>query len=161
MQAALEAGKDVRVPMQSVTPHVERGLELATRGGQRSKVLHDMNKVVKNASDGNLSTREAQDFVSNASRMSANEFNKLSGPIQRQVAEVSKALRQALTESLDEVGKGEQYAKGVREYARGAKVEKYGKRAVQASGALYIGDHILRRITGAIESSAMPQGQER
>ena len=140
MQSALEAAKDVRVGMDKVVPGIERAKELVTAGSNRSQVIHKLEMAIKKSQDGSLSTREAQDFVSTASRMSSNEFGRLSPVMQRQVSEVASALRQSLTDAAGTVGKGEQYTAGVREYSRAAQAAKYAKKAAKAAaGAAGLG----------------------
>lgn len=149
IQGALEAAKDVRVPSTTLQPVIDRAGELVAAGTNRSQVITKLSAALKKSQDSSLSAQEAQDFVSNASRMSAAEFSRLSPVMQRQVSELSAKLRQALTESLNTVGKGEQYTKGVKEYARASKAAKHGKQAAKWGGGLVGADFALRRLRDA------------
>lgn len=122
MQAAAEAAKEVPVATGAVSTVGARAKELQATGSRLPRVVTQFMKRVEDGSD--LSFREAQDFVSNMSRMSANEFNSLNPQMHRQVTQMAQTLRQALTEAAGTVGKGEQYARGVSEYAKAARFAK-------------------------------------
>lgn len=70
--------------------------------------------------------------------------------MQRQVTAMRQALDEALTAAAETVGRGDQYAGAVREYARGVRLNdratKAGKAVgVMAGGALGI-DYIIGRM---------------
>lgn len=143
IDAALTAAKDARVPMEKAAPIINRAKELGATGHNRSQVIHKLEMAVKKAQDGSLSPREAQDFVSSASRMSSAEGSRISPAMHRQVAELAATLRQLLTETVETAaGKGAQYASGVKEYRRAAKTANFAKKAGKAAlGATGLGGY--------------------
>lgn len=121
MQAASEAAKDVPVRTGGMTQPIARAKELQGTGSRMPRVVTQLQTRINQAAEGNLSFREAADFVSSMSRMSVNERNALNPQMHRQVIAIRDAVRQALTESAETVGKGAQYTRGVSEYARAAR----------------------------------------
>ena len=72
---------------------------------------------------GPLEFAEGRDFYSNVSRLSGDEFNRLTGPIKREVGNLRTSLHDSLKGAADTVGMGDDYAKGMREYAQAAKLK--------------------------------------
>lgn len=96
-------------------------MELQQSGGRMPRVASQLMQRITNPDAGDLTFGEARDFYSNLSRMSANEFNSLNPTMQRQMGAMKEALHQALTAAAETVGKGEQYASGIKEYADSAR----------------------------------------
>lgn len=124
LDAVREAAVNVRVPdaAGTIAQTGQRAAELQATGARMPRVISKLMARVTNPSHSEmLSFREAEDFASSLSRLSVNEFNALNPQMQRQVVMMRDALRGALTNAAQGVGKGEQYAAGVREYAKGAR----------------------------------------
>lgn len=116
LQESSAAAKGVPLNDTGVWKEGTRAQELVARG---SKPAGAVTKLMNRIGDVNaepLTFEEARDYYSNISRLSANEFNSLNSTMQRQVGAVKQALHEALTDAAGTVGKGEQYAKGIKEY---------------------------------------------
>ncbi|HYE17075.1 MAG TPA: hypothetical protein VEA69_01405 [Tepidisphaeraceae bacterium] len=97
---------------------------------------------------------EAQTAVSSMSAHSADALRKMSPQMRRQMTQLAKALRGEITEAAETVGKGAQYAKGVREFRRANVVGKATKRTAQAAGIGVGTDYVLRRLSDALKGAA-------
>lgn len=107
-----------------------RAQQLQAAGGRMPRAATRL--IAQIEKNNELTFQEAQDFASNLSRLSANEFNSLNPQMQRQIAEMTKALRTAITDAAETVGKGDQYAKGVSEYAKAARAAERWEKAKPA-----------------------------
>lgn len=154
IQAVAQAAQGAPVGVEGVGREGLRALELQATGGRMPRAATQLMRRITDPNAGNLTFDEARDFYSNLSRLSANEFNTLNPTMQRQLGAMRQALHEALVESAETVGKGQQYAAGVKEYARAGKAADYGKRAAKAAGVGLSADYILRRIGNAISGSA-------
>jgi hypothetical protein len=70
---------------------------------------------------------EGRDFYNNATRLSADEFNRLTPVMKRQVAQFSQALNKAIQSAADSVGQGETYSSAMSEYANASNLARAGK----------------------------------
>lgn len=105
---------------------------LAGRGGRLPKVVSDFLKRMYDPKEGPMTYNEVRDFYQNASRLSADEFGRLTPVMQRQSAMFAKALDSGIREATAIAGKGEEYAGAIREYARAARLSALGEKAVGA-----------------------------
>lgn len=101
-----------------------RMLELQDRGGSLPRVVTQFMRRITDPEGAPMSFAEGRDFYSNLSRLSANEFGRLNPVMQRQLGAMREALHTALTDAAGTVGMGEQYAGGIREYAKAAAAAK-------------------------------------
>lgn len=132
MQTALEAGEGLRVPMSSKAQDATlRARELTgSRNAELNGLLDRLTnpKVTKYRGD-DLVVREAQDFITKFGAMSAEDASRLPPVAQRELTTIARELRATLTETLDTVGKGDQYAKGVREFRRASRAAELLEKA--------------------------------
>lgn len=132
--AAATAAKDVALNTEGVGTEGLRALELQAAGGRLPRVASQLMQRITSPDAGDLTFEEARDFYSNLSRLSANEFGNLNPTMQRQLGAMKDALHQALVDAAGTVGKGEEYASGISEYAKasraGAKWENSVKPAL-------------------------------
>lgn len=120
MQAASQASQNVPVSVDKLTEPLVRAIELS----ETSRLPRVVTRLVSRVNAGPLNWRQAEDFVSTMSRLSANDFNSLTPQMQRQVIAIRDALRESMEEAAETVGKGDQYMSGVREYAKAARANK-------------------------------------
>lgn len=120
--------------------------ELADRGSSMPMVVRKFLKRVTDPAQGDLTYKEARDFYHNISRLSANEVQRLTPVVHREVNALRVALNQALERTAAGVGKGKEYAEAMSEYRRAARgremVDAVGNAAKKAA------------ITGAIGAGA-------
>jgi hypothetical protein len=86
-----------------------------------SKLANRLNNV-----DEELYWDEARRFYSNISRLSANEYASMAPQMQRAVGQLGRALGGVLNDTAASVGKGEEYAQAMREYARSKSWQQFG-----------------------------------
>lgn len=139
LSEVMDVAKDVPINPNGAKQVALRVQELSKRGGQMPQVIRNfLNRVSSkpavfpNAPDSvaPLTYQEARDFYSNASRLSADEFNKLTPVMQRQVAMFTKALGKSITEAADTVGLGSKYTGAMKEYAQAMKLKGFSDAAI-------------------------------
>lgn len=118
IQSATAAAKGVPLNVEAVGREGLRAVELQAAGGSMPRVASRLMQRITDPKAADLTFEEARDFYSNLSRMSANEFNSVNPTMQRQLGAMRNALHQALVDAAETVGKGEQYAQGISEYAK-------------------------------------------
>jgi hypothetical protein len=101
-----------------------RTRDLASSGGSMPKVVSDFIKRATDPNRGPITFSEARDFYSNATRLSADEYGRLTPVMKRQVAEFTKSLGDALQDAAAQVGKGDAYSQAIREYGDAAKWQR-------------------------------------
>jgi hypothetical protein len=79
--------------------------------------------------DQELYWDEARRFYSNISRLSANEYNSMAPQMQRAVGQLGRALGDVLQGTAESVGKGDEYAQAMSEYARSKAWQQFGSNA--------------------------------
>lgn len=105
-----------------------RAMELQQRGATLPRVVTQFMRRVTDPKGADMTFSEARDFYSNLSRMSANDFGRLTPAMRRQVGSVTRELGRALQETANTAGVGREYASGMREYARAARLEEAWQR---------------------------------
>ncbi len=98
--------------------------ELAERGGSMPKVARDFARRVTDPAKGDLTYQEARDFYSNITRLSADEFKRLTPVVRMEIGKMKTALDAALKETAGRVGMAPTYQSAMKEYAQAAKVAK-------------------------------------
>jgi hypothetical protein len=151
LSAAANAAKSVAIDVNAPGSAALRVVELGERGASVPRVVQTFTRRITDPSKGPLTFEEARDYYSNISRLSADEYNRLNPVVKRAVASMRETLNKSLTDAAGTVGKGEQYAEGMSEYARFSKAKaaapKIGKAAAGAVGAT-AGLSLLQRILG-------------
>lgn len=115
-QAASKLTVDVSVPGNTAL----KIQEMASQGGTMPKVIRDFLKRTTDPAQGPLTYEEARTFYSNASRLSANEYQRLTPASQRMVGQFARDLNSAITDTADAAGVGQQYRAGMSQYAGAA-----------------------------------------
>lgn len=158
MSAARTLPVDVNGPGQVAL----RIQELADRGGSMPMAVRKFLGRITNPAGGDLTYEEARDFASNISRLSANEYQRLTPVVAREVANLRVALNDAVAKTAQSAGKLDEYRSAMREYARAmqlrdaiSSVAEGAKRSVPyatAAGAgAWLTSRILRMLGGAGE----------
>lgn len=78
-------------------------------------------KLVTELQQGPMNVERARQFYPALSRMSANDFASLTPNMQRLVGGLKGVMNEAITDAAATVGKGAQYASGMKEYAKAGK----------------------------------------
>lgn len=116
--------------------------ELAERGSSMPMVVRKFLKRITDPAQGDLTYKEARDFASNISRLSADEYQRLTPVVKREVGNLREALNAAIQRTADAAGKGHDYRSAMQEYRRAAQLEsgveaakKYGVRTAITGAA--------------------------
>ena len=146
-QEVMGAAKDVPVSItDNLSEALSRYQELVDSGGSRSLSVSKLLNRVTSPDRTPLTYKEARDFYSNISRLSANEAQRLTPQMKQQVGAVRAALNEAIQGTASQAGKGAEYGSAMKEFAQASrnaetakKVAKAGiKYAVPAAGAAYL-----------------------
>ncbi len=117
-QEVMGAAQDVVVDAAEMGDKALRIQQLAERGGSMPKSVRDLLRRLTDPEKPAMAYRESRDFASNISRLSADEYSRLTPVMAREVAELSAAMNKANATAARSVGKGAEYKAAMREYAR-------------------------------------------
>lgn len=127
-EQVMQHAKDVPVDVGKTGDVALRVQELADRGASMPQVVRKFLRRTTDPAQGPMTYSEARDFYSNISRLSADEFKRMTPVVQREVAQMREALDKALYGAADTVGRGADYLSAMTEYGRASK----GRKAVDA-----------------------------
>lgn len=120
-QGVMSAAKNVPVDVKDVGDVALRIQSLAERGGSMPMAVRKLlNRMT--GPGGELTYEEARDFASNISRLSADEYNRLTPVVAREVANLRVTLNRAIGDAAAKVGKLSDYQAAMREYAQASKL---------------------------------------
>ena len=159
-------GSTRRVPVDVEAPGqvALRIQQLAERGGTEPRAVSKLLRRMTDPEKPQLDYEEGRDFYSNISRLSTNEYNRLTPVMQREVGNLRTALNSSLQRAAGSVGQGDRYAGAMKEYAQAAKIGSYrdavlsalAKGALPVAGATgaayWLGNKIRTGVTGGPES---------
>lgn len=134
LQGVLQAAKDVPLDVNAAGDVALRIQQLAERGGTMPRMVRGFLQRATDPTKAPINFDEGRDFYSNISRLSKDEYGRLTGPVQREVGNLRAALNSTLQSAADTVGQGENYAKGIKEYAQAAKLSNYKDALIKALG---------------------------
>ena len=123
-QEVSAAAKDIPVETKEMGDAALRIFELSQRGGTLPKAVSDLLKRLTAPPKPGLSPKpamaypEARDFASNISRLSADEMQRLTPVMKREIANLRVVLNKANAEAAKAAGKGAEYKSAMREYAK-------------------------------------------
>lgn len=117
-QEVMRAAKNVPVDVNGPGQVALRIQELAERGGSMPMAVRKFLNRITAPNGAAFTYEEARDFASNISRLSANEFQRLTPVVAREVANLRVTLNRAVADAAAQAGKGKEYAQAMNEYAR-------------------------------------------
>lgn len=145
-QDVMSAAKNIAVNPEVPGQVGLRIMQLAERGGTMPRPVSQFVQWVTNPDKAPMTYEVARDFASNISRLSANEMQRLTPVMAREVAELRVALNKAVGEAAAKAGKGKEYAQAMKEYGQAMKlrgmIDKVGegaKRSIPYAGAAGLG----------------------
>lgn len=107
---------------------------LAESGGSQPKVTRDFIKRTTDPNKPPLTYREARDFYSNASRLSADETNRLTPRMKRQVGQFTKSLGEANRGAAEQAGVASDYDQAMKEYRRARQLRDFADKTKEIAG---------------------------
>lgn len=153
LDSVMEDAQHVPVNLDRTKVPLLRAIEIGERGGTPAKPVSDL---WSRANDIAAPTfREARDYYTNLSQKSADEVNSLKPVMKRAIGGARDAFHQDLTDAAGTVGRGEDYIKGINEYAKASKMVdalktagKYAIPALLGGGAAGGAYKLIKGITG-------------
>lgn len=126
-QRVMGAAKNVPVDITEPGNQALRIYQLSERGGSMPKAVRDFLKRVTDPEKAPMTYEEARDFASNISRLSADEYKRIPPAMQKEIHGLRIALNRAVGQAASKVGKGDEYAGAMKEYAQRARVNETAK----------------------------------
>lgn len=124
-QEVMGAAKSVPVDVSTPGNTALQIQKLAESGGAMPKVIRDFVKRVTDPSKAPLTYEEARDFYSNASRLSADEAQRLTPVMKRWVGQFRSDLGDSISQAASQVGKGDVYQDAMQGYAQGMRQQDF------------------------------------
>lgn len=121
-RSVMAAAKDIPINAELPGQVGLRIMQLAERGGTMPRPVNQFLQWITNPERAPMTYEVARDFASNISRLSANEMQRLSPVMAREVAELRVTLNKAVAEAAGKAGKGREYASAMNEYAKAMKL---------------------------------------
>lgn len=122
-QDVMGAARNVTVDVTAPGEVALRIQQLAERGGSMPLAVRKLLNRVTDPNKAPMAYEEARDFASNISRLSANEYGRLTPAVAREVANLRVALNQANAQAAKAAGKGAEYKSAMREYAQAMRLK--------------------------------------
>lgn len=145
-EQAMGKAENEPVWMQKSGPELVRARELMERGGGRSAPVNALLKRVGNVNNPPLPYREARDYASNLSRLSAGETQKLSPVMQKQVGNLSRAFNQDVGDAATRAGAGPEYNQAMQSYARAMQLRKALINSAKIGGGALATGYLAHRL---------------
>jgi len=133
---AVNAAKAVPIDPAQVAAAADEMMQF--KGIERVPMV--VRKLVTELQQGPMNVERARQFYPALSRMSANDFASLTPNMQRLVGGLKGVFNEAITDAAATVGKGAQYASGMKEYARAGRAAQTYEKTVKPLAA-----RLLRR----------------
>ena len=119
---------DVPVDLSETGTIALRIEELSKRGGVLPKVVRDFITYATDPKKPPMDYRVLRDFATNVSRLSRDEFNKLTPILKQKLSELRVAVNKAAGEAAGTVGQRKTYDAAMREFAQAAHNKRVAKR---------------------------------
>lgn len=156
-QSVMSAAKNVPVDVNGPGQVALRIQQLSERGGSMPMAVRKLLARITEPNGAPFTYEEARDFASNISRLSANEYGRLTPVVAREVANLRVALNGAVADAAKQAGKLGEYRSAMREYAhamriRGAieSVAEGAKKSVPYATAAGAGYWLTQKVRGMI-----------
>ncbi len=124
-QAVMGAAKDIPLDVQDAGAVALKIEQLAGRGGTMPRAVSKFLARVTDPAKAPMNYEEGRDWASNISRLSVDDFNRLTPVIKREMAGLRVALNKANAMAASKAGKGAEYASAMKEYARALKFQEF------------------------------------
>lgn len=153
-QDVMSAARAVPVDITGPGNVALRVQELADAGATMPMAVRKFLLRVTNPDKAPMEYKEARDFASNISRLSANEKMSLTPVVAREVAEMRATLNKSIADAAAKAGKGREYAEAMTEYAKAMRlrnavdeVVKGTRKALPVAGVAGAGYWLTHKIS--------------
>jgi hypothetical protein len=157
-QEVMGAAKNVVIDNAEVGDSALRVAQLADRGGSMPMAVRKLINYSTDPAKPQMTYEVARDFASNISRLSVDEYKRMTPVVAREVSKLSAALNKANAAAAQSAGKGAEYKAAMREYARAKRIEDAisatlsgAKKALPLAGAAGAGAWLTGKIVNAIQ----------
>ena len=154
----LGAAKNVPIDVADVGDAALRIQQLADRGGSMPMAVRKILLRMTDPKKSGMVYEESRDFASNISRLSKDEYGRMTPVVAREVAKLSASLNKANAAAAQAAGKGAEYKAAMREYARAMRIQDAisstlsgAKKAVPWMGAAGAATWMTGKIANAIQ----------
>jgi hypothetical protein len=127
--SVMQDAGDQPVNLTRAMAPLERAQQLSARGGGNVAAADNLYKRINTVNP--LDYREARDWASNLSRISGQDKMSASPALRAQVARLSHAFNEDIGDTASSVGRGEDYAKAMRDYRRASVFNNAAKTAAK------------------------------
>jgi hypothetical protein len=141
LESVMQDAKDVPVKLTRTMDPLERSQQLASRGAPSWRTADQLYQRANQTTP--ITYGEGRDFYSNITNQSVADKMGLNGPMSRVAGDLREAFKGDLQDAASVVGRGEDYARAMKEYARAmrwkdalGKAGKYGAITAGAGGAV-------------------------
>ena len=156
-QDVMSAAKAVPIETKVVGDAALRVQQLADRGATMPQPVRKLLLRMTDPAKAPMAYEESRDFASNISRLSVNDFNRLSPVMAKEVAGLRVALNEANAQAAKLAGKGAEYKAAMREYAQAMRLKHAidtsiagAKRAVPVAAAGGLAYWLTGKVRAAI-----------
>jgi hypothetical protein len=149
-QQVMSKARDIPINTDAVSEVAMRTDDLAKSGGSMPKVVRDFIKRATDPSKGAVTYQEARDFYSNATRLSGDEFNRLTPVMRRQVGEFTQKLGAAIGQAAGQVGEAGNYGQAVDLYRKAKKTEAVVNGLAKSAGNYVVKPAVYGAVGGGI-----------
>jgi len=124
LQSVAHDANSVPVQLQNAGDAALRLMDWQKKTQLGPTVNKFLNRIT-NPKAGPLNYEEARDFYQLLGRLSVDETNKLAPPVRRDLTQMVVGLKQDIGDAADTVGRAADYYNGMKDYARGAKLQEW------------------------------------
>ena len=121
-QDVMGAAKNFPVDVNAPGEVALRIQQLAERGSSMPMVVRKFLTHITDPEKPPMTYEVARDFASNISRLSSQEYQRLTPVVAREVAGLRVALNKSVADAAKAAGKGAEYAQAMSQYARAMKI---------------------------------------
>lgn len=156
-QEVMAAAKNIPIETKAVGDAALRIQQIAERGGTMPMAVRKLLNRMTDPDKAAMTYEEARDFASNISRLSANEYGRLTPAVAREVSQLRVVLNEANAQAAKAAGKMDEYKSAMREYAQAMRIRdavdaawKGAKKALPAATVLGGSYWLTRELRGLL-----------
>ncbi len=122
-QTVMSAAKDVPLDVAGPGNAALEIQQLGSRGGTTPRAVTQFMRRITDPAQSPMTYQEGRDWASNISRLSADEYNRLTPVIKKAMGNFRTELSGSLRGAADTVGQGEAYQNAMKEYAQAKQIQ--------------------------------------
>ena len=135
LEEVAQGASKLPVNLGRTGPELARLKELSDAAGTTPRGMGKFFKRVATIQSNPMTYKEARDFYSNVSRLTAEDQVRLTGPIKGQMAKLAQAFKADIGDTAAQAGKQAQYYQGLKMYAQAARLHEQAAKLLKYFGA--------------------------